>query len=117
MGTNGLRNLIFVVAILLAIYGIVLFVLSRLMLRRAMSRVTHAFRHHHCLSREHAKTVEELGLRSPRFAERIMKPRDYRPYAIQVLTRQGVLCQTEDGKFYLSEEKLNEVSRQKKIPL
>jgi len=46
-----------------------------------------------------------------------MKSRDYKPYALQILTRQGVLCQTEDGKLYLSEEKLNEVLEQKKLPL
>jgi hypothetical protein len=49
--------------------------------------------------------------------ERFMKPRDYKPYALQILTRQGVLCQTEDGRLYLSEEKLNEVLGQKKLPL
>jgi len=117
MGTNGLRNLLLVIVLLLAVYGIALFVLSRFMLKRAMSQVIHVFRNRHCLSKENAKTVEELGLGRPKFVDRIMRPRDYKPYAIQTLTRQGVLCQTEDGRFYLSEEKLNEVSRQKIIPL
>jgi hypothetical protein len=49
--------------------------------------------------------------------ERIMKPRDYKPYALQILIKQGVLCQTEDGRLYLSEEKLNEISRQNRLPL
>jgi len=117
MGMNGLVNLLIIMAILLAGYGIALFVIPRFMLKRAMSRVIHVFRRYHCLSKENAMTVEELGLGSPDFVDRIMRPRDYKPYALKMLVSQGVLCQTEDGKFYLSEEKLNEVSRLKRLPL
>jgi len=116
MGTNGLVNLLFVL-ILLAVFGISLFILPRFMLKRAMSQVLRVFRVHGSLSKENAKTVEELGLKSHSFMERFMKPRDYKPYAIQILARQGILCQTEDGRFYLSEEKLNELLQQKKLPL
>ena len=116
MGTNGLTSLLFVL-ILLAIFGISLFILPRFMLKRAMSQVIRVFRVHRSLSKENAKTVEELGLKSHSFMERFMKPRDYKPYAIQILARQGILCQTEDGRFYLSEAKLNELLQQKKLPL
>ena len=116
MGTNGLGNLL-IIAILLVSVGIALFVLPRFMLKRAMSKVIHVFRYHRCLSKENAKTKEELGLGSPDFMDRFMRPRDYKPYALQILTKQGVLCQTEDGRFYLSEEKLNEVSRQNRLSL
>jgi hypothetical protein len=116
MGTNGLINLLFIL-ILLAVFGISLFILPRFMLKRAMSQVIRVFRYHRSLSKENAKTVEELGLKPHSFMERFMKPRDYKPYAIQILTRQGILCQTEDGRLYLSEEKLNEVLGQKKLPL
>jgi len=116
MGTNGLTSLLFVL-ILLAIFGISLFILPRFMLKRAMSQVIRIFRVHRSLSKDNAKTVEELGLKSHSFMERFMKPRDYKPYAIQILARQGILCQTEDGRFYLSEEKLNELLQQKKLPL
>ena len=116
MGTNGLVNLLFIL-ILLAVFGISLFILPRFMLKRAMSQVIRIFRVHRSLSKDNAKTVEELGLKSHSFMERFMKPRDYKPYAIQILARQGILCQTEDGRFYLSEEKLNELLQQKKLPL
>ena len=116
MGTNGLTSLLFVL-ILLAIFGISLFILPRFMLKRAMSQVIRIFRVHRSLSKDNAKTVEELGLKSHSFMERFMKPRDYKPYALQILARHGVLCQTEDGRFYLSEEKLNELLEQKKLPL
>lgn len=116
MGTNGLTSLLFVL-ILLAIFGISLFILPRFMLKRAMSQVIRIFRVHRSLSKDNAKTVEELGLKSHSFMERFMKPRDYKPYAVQILARQGILCQTEDGRFYLSEEKLNELLEQKKLPL
>ena len=116
MGTNGLSSVLFIL-IILAIFGIALFILPRFMLKRAMSQVIRILRGHRSLSKENAKTVEELGLKSHSFMERFMKPRDYKPYAIQILARQGVLCQTEDGRFYLSEEKLNELLEQKKLPL
>jgi len=116
MGTNGLTSLLFVL-ILLAIFGISLFILPRFMRKRAMSQVIRVFRVHRSLSKENAKTVEQLGLKPHGFMERFMKPRDYKPYALQILTRQGVLCQTEDGRLYLSEQKLNEVREQKKLPL
>jgi len=116
MGTNGLTSLLFVL-ILLAVFGMSLFILPRFMLKRAMSQVLRVFRVHRSLSKESAKTVEELGLKPHSFMERFMKSRDYKPYALQILTRQGVLCQTEDGKLYLSEQKLNEVQEQKKLPL
>ena len=116
MGTNGLTSLLFVL-ILLAVFGMSLFILPRFMLKRAMSQVIRVLQYHRSLSKESAKTVEELGLKPHSFMERFMKSRDYKPYALQILTRQGVLCQTEDGKLYLSEEKLNEVLEQKKLPL
>jgi hypothetical protein len=116
MGTNGLTSLLFVL-ILLAVFGMSLFILPRFMLKRAMSQVLRVFRVHRSLSKESAKTVEELGLKPHSFMERFMKSRDYKPYALQILTRQGVLCQTEDGRLYLSEEKLNAVLEQKKLPL
>ena len=116
MGTNGLTSLLFVL-ILLAVFGMSLFILPRFMLKRAMSQVLRVFRVHRSLSKESAKTVEELGLKPRSYMERFMKSRDYKPYALQILTRQGVLCQTEDGRLYLSEQKLNEVQEQKKLPL
>jgi len=116
MRVNGLGNLL-IIAILLVGVGIALFVIPRFMLRRAMRQVIHVFRRYHCLSKENAKTPKELGLGSPDFMDRFMRPRDYKPHALQILTKQGVLCQTEDGRLYLSEEKLNEVSRQNRLPL
>lgn len=116
MGTNSLANVLFIV-VLLGVFAISLFVLPRFMLKRAMSQVIHRFRAHRSLSRESAKTLQELGLTSHSFVERIMKPRDYKPYALQILQREGVLCQTEDGKLYLSEEKLSEAMGQRRLPL
>ena len=116
MGMNGLSSVLFVL-IILAIFGITLFILPRFMLKRAMSQVIRIFRGHRSLSKENAKTMEELGLKPHGFMERFMKHRDYKPYAIQLLAKQGILCRTEDGRLYLSEEKLNELLQQKKLPL
>jgi hypothetical protein len=35
-----------------------------------------------------------------------MQRRDYKPYALTVMIRAGIVLQTEEGKFYLSEERL-----------
>ena len=113
MGTSGLVNVFFIL-VLLAVFGISLFILPRFMLKRAMSQVIRIFRAHRSMSKENAKTVQELGLQPHSFMERFMKTRDYKPYAVQLLARQGILCQTEDGRWYLSEEKLDELLGQKK---
>jgi len=47
-----------------------------------------------------------LGLSSPTFRERLMRFRDYKPAALQGLIRVEIVQVTEEGKVYLSEEKL-----------
>jgi hypothetical protein len=48
----------------------------------------------------------ELGLRPQPFLRRLMHKRDYKPYALTVMIRAGVVLMTDEGKLYLSEEKL-----------
>ena len=76
--------------------------------RRAISKVIEIFRQHNALRINDAKTVEELGLEKPDFAQRIMRGRDFKQYALQILIKRGVICETEDGRLYMVEEKLNE---------
>ena len=37
----------------------------------------------------------------------MMKPRDYKQYALQLLLQKGVILPTEDGRLYLVEENLD----------
>lgn len=45
--------------------------------------------------------------------ERMMRRRDYKPQALDALMQIGVVKVTEDGKLYLSEEKLAELGIEK----
>ena len=76
--------------------------------RRAISKVIEIFRQHNALRINDAKTVEELGLEKPDFAQRIMRGRDFKQYALQILIKRGIIYVTEDGKLYMLEHKLDQ---------
>lgn len=83
-----------------------IFVIPGWRLKRAIRQVIQIFRKHNATDAKNAKTDTELGLKPRPMLERMMSLRDYKPYALTVLIRAGVVRQTEEGKFYLSEEKL-----------
>lgn len=80
--------------------------------RRATFKVIEIFRLHNALGINNAKTVEELGLEKPDFVQRVMRGRDFRQYALQVLIKRGVVYETEDGRLYMLEHKLDQELRE-----
>jgi len=76
--------------------------------RRAISKVIEIFYEHHALGSKDAKTLKELGLEKPDFARRIMRGRDFKQDALQVLMKRGLICLTEDGKLYMVKDKLGQ---------
>jgi hypothetical protein len=50
--------------------------------------------------------LEQLGVVQRSRLERMTKLRDYRPYAVRLLTNTNVIRTTEEGTMYLSEETL-----------
>ena len=114
MGNGALSNLLLAV-ILLGAMGLAFFLIPRIMIRRALSQVIRIFRYHHALSPDSAKTAAELGFRPQNFLDRFLKTRDYKPYALQLLMQAGVIQLTPEGKMCLSEEKLEQFLRQRKI--
>ena len=76
--------------------------------RRAIFQVIEIFRQHNALRINDAKTLQELGLEKPDFARRIMRGRDFRQYALQILIKRGVIYVTEDGRLYMVEDKLDQ---------
>lgn len=76
--------------------------------RRATFKVIEIFRQHNALGINDAKTVEELGLEKPDFVQRVMRGRDFKQYALQILIKRGVIYVTEDGRLYMVEEKLDQ---------
>jgi hypothetical protein len=83
-----------------------LFWIPALMTKNAINQVIRRFCRRNALRRRDALTREELGLNPPTFAERMTKPRDYKPYALKILKDIDVIQVTEEGKMYMDQGKL-----------
>lgn len=105
MSTNTLFILLIIVV---AILGF--FVLPRIRMKRAVNQVVAIFERKSALDLRSAKTIDELGLRPPTFLEGMMRMRDFKPYALQMLLQAGVVCQTDGGRLYLLQDKLAAVN-------
>ena len=97
--------------VLFIILIVILFILSILFLpywlmMRAVPKVIKAFRQNNATSAQNAKTIEELGLRPKSIFQRMFTRRDYRQNALQFLIRADVVDITEEGNFFINEEKL-----------
>jgi hypothetical protein len=90
--------------IILAILGF--FVLPRIRIRRAVNQVVAIFERNNALDARSAKTIDELRLRPPTFLEGMLRMRDFKPYALQILMKAEVVCQTDGGRLYLLQDKL-----------
>ena len=86
--------------------GLALFVIPQWRLRRAISQVIRIFQQLNAIGVKNAKTIDELGLRPRTLMEGMLKGRDFKPYALRALIKAEVIQMTEDGRLYLSEEKL-----------
>jgi len=84
----------------------IVMLLSRFMMTRAFAKVIKIFLQYSATNGKNAKTIDELGLRPPSFTQRMLRARDYKPQALDLLIRSEIIQLTEDGRLYLSEEKL-----------
>ena len=101
MSTNAIFILLIIVV---AILGF--FVLPRIRVRRAVDQVVAIFERSNALDVRSARTIDELGLRPPSFLEGMLRMRDFKPYALQILMRAEVIRQTDGGRLYLSQDRL-----------
>ena len=106
MAQNSSSVVLIIILLFLALGG-TLFVRSFLT-KRAIFKVVKIFYQHNALGTKDAKTLKELGLERPDFVQRMMKPRDYKQYAIQILLKRGVIHVNQDGKLYMVEEELDQ---------
>jgi hypothetical protein len=83
-----------------------LFFIPSWLLKRAVRQVIKIFRRHNAVDATTAMSDSELGLRPLPLLRRLMQRRDYKPDALNVMIRAGVVLMTDEGKLYLSEEKL-----------
>jgi hypothetical protein len=103
LGQDILVFSILIIGTLLALLYIPAF-----LMKRAIAEVRRIFDKHGAIGVENAKTVNELGLTPPGLLERLTKPRDYKPRALQYLKQAGEVLMTEDGKLYMLKENRDE---------
>jgi hypothetical protein len=93
--------------LLIIILAILAFwVLPRMRMRRAVKQIVAIFERNNAIDVRSAKTIDELGLRPPTFLEGMLRLRDFKPYALQMLMNANVIRQTDSGRLYLSQDKL-----------
>jgi len=78
---------------------------SIMLSRRAIKSVFKMFRKSEALTPETAKFSDEIGFKRQGIIS-FRGIRDYKPTALQLMMREEIVCVTEEGKLYLSEEKL-----------
>lgn len=99
-------GIVVVIIALIVLAALGLFVIPRFMMKRAISQVIRIFRERRATEPKMARTAEELDIKSRGLLEGMFRGRDYKPYALQALMRQGIIMQTEDGRLYLSEDRV-----------
>ena len=97
--------------ILFIVLIVILFILSVLFLpywltMRSVPRVIKTFRARNAVGEKNAMTIDELELKPKSIFRRMFTRRDYSQHALQFLIRADVVDITEEGKFFLNEEKL-----------
>ena len=75
--------------------------------KKGMLAVIELFYRLNALTAKNARTRQELGLMPQRFTERLMKRRDYRQTALNILIQRGIIAVTEEGKLFLVEGMLD----------
>jgi len=85
-----------------------------LLTRRAIFKVIEIFYQHHALGMKAAKARHELGLERPDLLQRMMRPRDYKQYALQILIKRDIILEDEEGRLYMVEERLDQNLRSKR---
>ena len=95
------------VIVLIIVFVLVALVLPQFMVMRSVPKVIRIFREKNAVGGKNAKAIEELGLKQRSMIENVLRRRDYKPRALQLLLSANIVQMTEDGKLYLDEESLS----------
>ncbi|MFH1088171.1 MAG: hypothetical protein V1737_06285 [Chloroflexota bacterium] len=96
--------------VLILLFIVVWLILPRWRMRRAVRRVVAIFQQNHATHLKGAMTPQQLGLRMPRgLVQRMLFGVDYKAYAFQGLIQAGIVRATDDGRYYLLEEKAAQI--------
>jgi hypothetical protein len=102
-----INSIVFVVLFFIVLLVVGAFI-SRWRIKKAMRQVVRAFRGENATTSRSARTAGELGLNPQGRMAGMFKGRDYKPNALSMLMKADIVLTTEDGKLYLSEDKLRE---------
>jgi hypothetical protein len=103
-----------IIIILVAILAILLsFVLSRMLLNRAMLQIIRKLRENNAVDAAKAIFAEDAGIKR-RGVIAFRALRDYKPMALDILVRTNIIRVTDDGRIYLSEETLAQTKLEQK---
>ena len=100
-------NEVLLIVLLIIIAMVAMFIFPQWRLKRAIPQVIRIFREHNAIGIKNAKTIDELGLQPRGVLQQMFKRRDYKQYAVNALMRVEIIQMTEDGRLYLSEERLS----------
>lgn len=101
---SGINSWIIIVLFFIALLALA-FVVSRWRMKRAMRAVIRIFREQGAVNSKDAKPSYEL-LESRGMIDGMFRGRDYKPHALNMLIKADIIQTTEDGRLYLSEDKL-----------
>lgn len=106
---EAMENFLFILVVLAA-FIFALFVLPRWRMRRAIEQVIETFRQYNATHPSDAKTPEELGFGQQRGGlPSLLRGRNYKDYALDMLIRAQIIQRLQDGRLYLLEEKLSQL--------
>jgi len=97
---------IIIIVILFVLLLLAMFIVPQWQLRRAIRQVIRIFREHNATDTKNAKMIDELGLKPRGMMEGMFRGRDYKKYALSALMKAEIIQRTEEGKLYLSEDRL-----------
>lgn len=97
---------VIIIVLIVVLALLALFVIPVWRLKRATRQVIRIFIELSATSVKNAKTLDELGLRPRGRLEGMLRTRDYKPQALDGLWKAEIVQTTEDGRLYLSEERL-----------
>ncbi len=111
---TGNNMTVFLVLILMVIAFVGSLYGRAFLTKRAIFKVIDIFYRHQALGIKGAKTRQELGLERQDLLQRMMKPRDYKQYALQILMKRELVVEDEEGRLYLVEERLDQSLKDRK---
>ena len=100
-----MQGILFIILIVI-LFGLTVIFVPYWLTMRSVPKVIKAFRLNNATRVHSAKPIEELELKPKSIFRRMFARRDYSQQALQFLIRADVVDITEEGKFYLNEEKL-----------